>query len=541
MNYFKIIAAIILCFLFVVIFILPDNHGNLLQAQLDQMPVYNFADEADIQLKKGNWPVAVTMLDTIIDSSKLDNTAARRDKQDILDKHLKNASYADRLSSYGWLSVETNPNSWNSLTAKGVADFFIFNDSKKLSVPADGPHKKLMSNIDNLLVVKELWADSPFAAQVMKVAITQNVFTAAYFKEVSRKFELIEDEAKLNPVAVKQVLEIVAPNWQLLKNCKTWYQYKTMMRYVESSRQLQFFINLTSGSFNKTEQLVQVLTILRGNTEQIDAILSYLKDYGEVGLQRIYSVITKGPQGVTFITNNPGFEPSFNSARKSFPGNIVNWWEAQLFKARIMTEIVRHVLLWLIGVGIIMLFVPDKNVVPTAGALLVFVCLVFVFHIFAPQDAVVTSAPGAGQPMMIEGTGGSAVVGGVTEVAKKTQKYHFGTDSILALLIIIFLQGAACYKALGEFKSVKGMRGSYQGKLHQLDNVDIFFDLPLYLGLLGTISSFIIMLFNPDASRIVAYSSTIVGIIISASLRVFYLYPLRKEFISNIDFSEKNK
>ena len=90
-------------------------------------------------------------------------------------------------------------------------------------------------------------------------------------------------------------------------------------------------------------------------------------------------------------------------------------------------------------------------------------------------------------------------------------------------------------KAISELKKIKELSGTAKLKLKQLTHADIFFDLPIYLGLLGTVSSFIIMLFDPAASRIVAYSSTIIGIIFSASLRIFYVYPLQKELTNETE------
>lgn len=72
-------------------------------------------------------------------------------------------------------------------------------------------------------------------------------------------------------------------------------------------------------------------------------------------------------------------------------------------------------------------------------------------------------------------------------------------------------------------------------KLKKLDNAEIFMDLPLYLGLFGTVSSFIIMAVNPGASRLVAYSSTLIGIIISVVLRTSMLFPLRQRLVAEAD------
>ncbi|MFA7160324.1 MAG: hypothetical protein WC299_13570, partial [Kiritimatiellia bacterium] len=69
-------------------------------------------------------------------------------------------------------------------------------------------------------------------------------------------------------------------------------------------------------------------------------------------------------------------------------------------------------------------------------------------------------------------------------------------------------------------------------KLKRLENMEIFFDLPLYCGLALTILAFILIsTFGAGVSRFLAYSSTFIGIILSVVLRVWYVYPLREKLI----------
>ena len=64
-------------------------------------------------------------------------------------------------------------------------------------------------------------------------------------------------------------------------------------------------------------------------------------------------------------------------------------------------------------------------------------------------------------------------------------------------------------------------------KLQAIANEDILFDLPLYAGLLGTVFGFFLIAQGSSSSRDVAYISTIMGIIVSASMRLFILRPIR--------------
>lgn len=72
-------------------------------------------------------------------------------------------------------------------------------------------------------------------------------------------------------------------------------------------------------------------------------------------------------------------------------------------------------------------------------------------------------------------------------------------------------------------------------KLQLLESIDVYFDLPLYLGLLGSVGSFIMVTFFPDAGLMFAYASTAMGIIVSVILRLGYHTPFKQELLLAVD------
>lgn len=72
-------------------------------------------------------------------------------------------------------------------------------------------------------------------------------------------------------------------------------------------------------------------------------------------------------------------------------------------------------------------------------------------------------------------------------------------------------------------------------KLQLLEAIDIYFDLPLYFGLLGSVASFIMVTFFPDAGLMFAYASTAMGIIVSVILRLGYHTPFKQELLQSVD------
>ena len=63
-------------------------------------------------------------------------------------------------------------------------------------------------------------------------------------------------------------------------------------------------------------------------------------------------------------------------------------------------------------------------------------------------------------------------------------------------------------------------------------NADTFLDLPLYIGLFGSVSSVLLISFSPQSSRLVAYSTTLIGIIFSVISRLGILYPAKQKILA---------
>lgn len=122
----------------------------------------------------------------------------------------------------------------------------------------------------------------------------------------------------------------------------------------------------------------------------------------------------------------------------------------------------------------------------------------------------------------------------IREAAKNVEQINRTAAhlSFFILMFILVLQATAFMMAAKVFSALKRSTEAVAIRLKKLENADLFLDLPLYFGLLGTVSSFIVMSFNPNISRLIAYSSTLVGIIFSVILRLVFQYPLKQALIT---------
>ena len=111
--------------------------------------------------------------------------------------------------------------------------------------------------------------------------------------------------------------------------------------------------------------------------------------------------------------------------------------------------------------------------------------------------------------------------------------------SMYIFAVITVLQFASLMTAIAVLSGIRSGDDAPELKLKQLDNAEIFFDIPLYVGLFGTVSAFLVMTFSPQSSRLIAYSSTLIGIIFSLVLRLSLQYPMKRRLFREISAGER--
>ena len=110
--------------------------------------------------------------------------------------------------------------------------------------------------------------------------------------------------------------------------------------------------------------------------------------------------------------------------------------------------------------------------------------------------------------------------------------------SMYIFAVITVLQFVSLMTGIGVVSGIRSGDAAPELKLKQLDNAEIFFDIPLYVGLFGTVSAFLVMTFSPQSSRLIAYSSTLIGIIFSLVLRLSLQYPMKRRLFREIAAGE---
>ena len=107
--------------------------------------------------------------------------------------------------------------------------------------------------------------------------------------------------------------------------------------------------------------------------------------------------------------------------------------------------------------------------------------------------------------------------------------------SILSLLFFFMVQLAVYVFCVMRLARIRATPVPPETRLKLLENEDYLFDLGLYIGLFGTVGSLLMLAMNViQASLVAAYSSTLFGILFTATLKVVNLRTYRRTLILEI-------
>ena len=134
-----------------------------------------------------------------------------------------------------------------------------------------------------------------------------------------------------------------------------------------------------------------------------------------------------------------------------------------------------------------------------------------------------------------------SLFGGVTEnvgkvaddgqtIAKRNARAGWIALGLFTAIIVV--QIFCLFAALTVFSKIRRSEESVEVKLARIANADVFLDLPLYVGLFGSVSSFMVITISSSGGQLIAYSSTLIGIIFCTCMRLCLMYPLKSALIA---------
>ena len=111
-------------------------------------------------------------------------------------------------------------------------------------------------------------------------------------------------------------------------------------------------------------------------------------------------------------------------------------------------------------------------------------------------------------------------------------------ETMLTMLLFFVLQGLLYIACVVKLAEIRRQNVPPRTKLKLLDNEEHLFDAGLYLGLVGTIFSFILVSVGVSKpSLMAAYSSTSFGIIFVSIFKIINLRPLKRKLVLLVESS----
>ncbi len=347
----------------------------------------------------------------------------------------------------------------------------------------------------------------------------------------------------ITPMALAVAQETLLPVNQLAKTCRTWNEFAALLKQARSIEQLKTLVKIAAHTPSNARKLVQILMI--ADTEsprQAATLIDVIIKRGASGMDLLYAAAGKGPIGMTWIAEHPAnASTSLSDSRRSLaPAWMLEYWRKSRAQFGVKAVILKYILVAPICALLLITLIPAfgktglpainrplgrKNYWIAAMAVGATISLLLLLGAFAPGTSALQGAN-------IEASSGSKAPSGASGASSESTLNPLSMAVMVAGILIV--QGICWMIAHRRIKDVENdTEADNATKLRRLENLDIFLDLPLYGGLAVTIFSFImITTYGVGVARFLAYSSTLVGIVMAVALRLFYLYPLREYLIT---------
>lgn len=534
MRSIKYILAGILVLVSLVLFRLPGPASTALNdAQLtnefNELPDFDFRTEAQSLWDAGEQDSSLVLLQQIIENDWPDKAAAKQLHEDYTRQLKERNSGIGRIKAFGTSFVTGNVNSFEELAGASLADFFVYGDVRDLTreLVFEDDQNNFIIALSALGLLTTAFPPADPIASLLKATYKTGSLTEPMVKHLTKILTpLQKGVSKVSTSTLQKIISEIKPIWELAGNTKSWQHFSLFMKNCKNTRQIKFISKVISKPGNG-DKLAAILSTLRKFPQKSSDVLAHIHKYGQKGMDYVYAVLRKGPAGIQFLIKNPKLYSRLakNSVKAAdLSVSMMNKsWSELLNKYGAPLNILRYILAILCLLALKPLFFgwrtkqsadnskSEKNIKP--------------LYIFTALLGIILIA------MIVTNT--SAGTQGSLEIQTDLNTHSNGLSAMSIAFFILFsaIQAWAVVRTKKEINEIEKIEDNSR-KIKLLENCEFYFDLPVYAGLAGTVCAFILLNFDPGGSRILAYSTTVTGIIISVLLRGRWLFPMKKQIIT---------
>lgn len=538
MNVLKIIAGVVLLAVLVAVAQLADPPLNSPAAQYRRLPDVNLTSLAEAEWVAARPATAVLVLDHILTGNQPDKTAAADLRQKIVGQLAADASPAARVAAMG--ATLTGNDGFESLARASVADVALYGEIAELARQGtlDATPDDFVTGLNGVRSLAGVFPPAEGALTLAKAARRTGALNVALTKQLQLMLGLMQADPK-SALAVEKFRENFMPLAELAKRCRSWGEFSAILRQADSPDQLKVLTKMAASTPAAAQRLGLVLTVAaRDGRPSVAASLDHLLRQGPKGLDALYDGLGKGAAGLRFVTEHPAFVPPATTARATGWRAWTEQYQALRFQYGGVVPALKYLALAFLAGLLVLLVVPGRYLekliarpggpVAEPGAVHHFLSALAVGIVLSGLAFLLSLAV---RPLAEPAATAAAVAGeGAAVVAGERGDSAFLSGAVV--LISLAIHALVWFYVRGKIRDVEDDETGPVGlRLKQLDNLDVFLDLPLFTGLALTVIAFILITLDAGMSRHFAYTSTVVGILSSVSLRIRYQYPLKERLL----------
>jgi len=445
-----------------------------------------------------------------------------------------------RLQVAGWSSWTAAGSQFENLAGNNVADSVLYGELA--DVARQMPDE---AEISKARPLAGLFPPADGALTLFKLAGKSGALNENLSRQLKHVLEVVGADPK-SAAAVEQCRENLMPLLELARRCRTWSEWQTIVAQADSPDQVRVLTKVAGTSASTPKRLSQVLVVAASDGRPaVAGAIDYVLRQGPAGLDMLHAALRKGAAGLKFVAEQPGLTAQTlrggDAAAASWLIKMQRQYQGTRYEYGPVVSAGKYLFIAIVSGFLVLAIVPARyfgrlmsagspevNDEPTpvysiVSALAVGAVLSGLAYIFA--IAMRASA----EPVA------AAVEGGVAGAAATVKSTDNALLSGAVVLLSLLAHAVIWFYVRGKLKNLEDDAASSPAlRIRRLENMDVFLDLPLFCGLALTVIAFILITLDAGMSRHFAYTSTVVGILSSVSLRIRYQYPLKERLTQAI-------
>lgn len=544
----------------------PDNDSIVLEGEFESLPNADFVQNIKESLNIKDYEGAIDLAnvgmeifpDDVVAMENLRNNALENDE---FKKSPMGKAYA---FAKGFATGEVDDIESGAGSIAG--DMFVWGDIRDLTkeiVFEDDPDE-LIILLSGIGVATSVAPTLDMPISVAKTMKKISSLSQSMINILIEKLKLIKNPASL--AAVKELKNLLMPMADLYKQSKSFSQFKLLLKACKDNSAVKFITTLGANSKKSLNDLGQIMAVIGSkNTKMAQNAMDYVIKTKGSGIDVLKKGLKKGRRGIECILKNPNVVKATRKV-KILSKYVPVIWKTLAKNMPIVAKYIRMGLTSLcsaLGAFFSLRFISlllgkrvDQNPVAKATA----------FEgnatsVPLPAPHVTMPTPYRHTPFgeeMLDSSKSQAfmalavflavacVMGFSQFIDFTPPTFGVGGNSIppdsnpLVNVIIAFLLGVfvvllfmLSHRIKADLIAIWNNQNlNPKQKLSLIENLDIWFDLPLYGGLAMTILAFILICFSGVTSaRYMAYTATLAGIVCTAWMRIRYLHRIKRELL----------